>query len=147
MGRVLADVLPETKWKISRNPHQNPLQIVTESLMKTINRYMNIPIFMDDRSIQHPFTSFHISMLCSYQFLSWFPGNHQASPGFCRSQGGSFPGLCVIPCQALGSCSETDIAVRVLMRVIGAYPKKNLLLVVPRCQVLSVNRLGRSVAI
>lgn len=31
--------------------------------------------------------------------------------------------------QALGSCSEDDIAVRVLMRVIGAYPKKNLLLV------------------
>lgn len=31
--------------------------------------------------------------------------------------------------QALGSCSEKDIAVRVLMRVIGAYPKKNLLLV------------------
>ena len=41
-----------------------------------------------------------------------------------------------MPCQALGSCSEKDIAVRVLMRVIGAYPKKNLLLVVPRCQVL-----------
>lgn len=33
------------------------------------------------------------------------------------------------PKQALGSCSEDDIAVRVLMRVIGAYPKKNLLLV------------------
>ncbi|CAE7866611.1 dthadh [Symbiodinium microadriaticum] len=31
--------------------------------------------------------------------------------------------------QALGSCAEEDIAVRVLTRVIGAYPKKNLLLV------------------
>lgn len=31
--------------------------------------------------------------------------------------------------QSLGSCTEEDIAVRVLTRVIGAYPKKNLLLV------------------
>eukprot|EP00931_Biecheleriopsis_adriatica_P108924 TRINITY_DN83195_c0_g1_i1.p1 TRINITY_DN83195_c0_g1~~TRINITY_DN83195_c0_g1_i1.p1 ORF type:complete len:416 (-),score=87.95 TRINITY_DN83195_c0_g1_i1:36-1283(-) len=31
--------------------------------------------------------------------------------------------------QRLGSCSEDDIAVRVLMRVIGHYPQKNLLLV------------------
>ena len=69
------------EW-VSRDPHQNCLQIVTESLMKTIKRYMNIPIFMDDLSIQHPFTSFYISMLCSHQFLSWFAWKPSSIPRF-----------------------------------------------------------------